>query len=416
MLWDAAYARNCAGYNASPIAFFEGTRGLAKYPSHFTKPFPLVGEWIGRETPPTALILTQWKDLAVWSDGRKVLQADQTIPLDEFESVIRDYGATHLVAVVQKNGAREFDLQMHATMRYAFALKAAIADVEVYEIIRRSPPSRPVDASTPFRHGLSLLLSGSYEESREVLGKARGADTLNMPVRFASAVAEEFVMNLSQAKSEFAALSTMPQSLMFAREANLHRQMIERLALAGATHDPAGKADAYVRSATICWSLGYRVKARELAQRALDAESTYYPAMIFGMHFAMGECDTAAARRLFSRARGSDPENPASVNFGRIFGCIDSLRKAAGAAERSALLMRVSSAYRDLGITDAAIDNALRALSEDSSNVDAAVTLAGMYELKRRWSPAKTILTRAARIHPSEALLRERLEAVESHF
>jgi NAD dependent epimerase/dehydratase family enzyme len=78
--------------------------------------------------------------------------------------------------------------------------------------------------------------------------------------------------------------------------------------------------------------------------------------------------------------------------------------------------MRVSSAYRDLGITDAAIDNALRALSEDSSNVDAAVTLAGMYELKRRWSPAKTILTRAARIHPSEALLRERLEAVESHF
>jgi tetratricopeptide (TPR) repeat protein len=158
------------------------------------------------------------------------------------------------------------------------------------------------------------------------------------------------------------------------------------------------------------------VKARELAQRALDADSTYYPAMIFGVHFAMGECDTASARRLFAGARRADPENPASVNFGRIFGCLDSLHAATGGAEKSALLMRVCSAYRELGITDAAIDNALRALSEDSSNTEAAVTLAGMYEIKRRWSPARTILTRAARLHPGGALIQERLDAIESHF
>jgi tetratricopeptide (TPR) repeat protein len=237
-----------------------------------------------------------------------------------------------------------------------------------------------------------------------------------MPVRFASAVAEEFLMNLGQARSEFAALSTMPQALMFAREANLHREMLERLALAGATANRADKADAYVRCATLCWSLGYRVKARELAQRALDADSAYYPAMIFGVHFALGECDTSSARRLFSRARETDRDNPASVNFGRIFGCFDSLRTAAGAQERSALHMRVASTYRDLGITDAAIDNALRALSDDSSNVEAAATLAGMYELRRRWSPAKRILTLAAQLHPSEPLLRERLDEVESHF
>jgi 4-amino-4-deoxy-L-arabinose transferase-like glycosyltransferase len=226
LCWGVEYARNCAAYNASPAAFFDSTRGLSKYPSHFTKPFHLVGEWFSRETPPSALILTQWKDVVVWSDGRKVLPADQTVPLDEFESLIRDYGVTHLMSVVQKNGAREFDMQMHATMRYAFTLKTTVANVEVYAVSPKSPPSRTVDESTPFRLGMTLLLTGSYERAREVLANARGTDTLNMPMRFAAAVAEEFLMNMEPAKNAFTALSSMPQSLMFAREAN-HRQMIE---------------------------------------------------------------------------------------------------------------------------------------------------------------------------------------------
>jgi len=44
------------------------------------------------------------------------------------------------------------------------------------------------------------------------------------------------------------------------------------------------------------------------------------------------------------------------------------------------------------------------------------MTLAGMYELKRRWSPARNILTRAAAIRPDDPLVREQLEAVEAHF
>jgi tetratricopeptide (TPR) repeat protein len=192
--------------------------------------------------------------------------------------------------------------------------------------------------------------------------------------------------------------------------------MIERLALAEATTVPADRADGYVRAAGICWNLGYRVKARELVSRALAADSTFYPAMIFGVHFAIGEGDTSGAIRLFRKAGRLEPANPASVNFKRIFQTFDSLLVAAAGPGKSALFMRISSAYRDLGISDAAIENARLACNADSANMDAAMTLAGMYELKRRWSPARNILTRAAAIRPDDPLVREQLEAVEAHF
>jgi hypothetical protein len=151
-------------------------------------------------------------------------------------------------------------------------------------------------------------------------------------------------------------------------------------------------------------------------ERALAADSTFYPAIIFGVHFAITEGDTAGALHLIRKARRADSANPGTINFERIFSSSDSHRIAAAGPRKSLLYMSICTAYRDLGIAEAAIDNALLALSADSANMNAAVTLAGMYELRRRWSPARNILTRAATIRPGEALLRERLEAVEAHF
>lgn len=416
ILWDGQYIDNSRMYISSPISFYASTVGLKKYPSHFTQPLRLAGEWINRDTRRDAVILTQWKDLVCWVEGRKVLPADQTTSLTDFEAFIRDYGITYLVAVVQKNGAREFDLQMHQTRRFVFTIKERIANVEIYSIAPKMSSGRMFDSTTVFRRGLSYLNEGSYLRAAELFEEARGVDSMNISLAFYTAVAKGFLMDLDGARSRFAALGALPQSLMYVEEANLHVQMIDHLSLATTVGNLSERANEYFRAAGLCWNLGFRVRARELIRASCAVDSSFFPAPILAVHFAIVEGDTDAAREFANKARILQPGHPAVKLMVDIIARFDSLRKEELRSSRSRELMVISSDYRQLGITDAAIESALLANREDSTNVNAVTSLAEIYTVRRKWSPARKYLGEAILLRPEEMEFRAQWEAIQVHF
>ncbi len=412
LIWDAQFVNNCSVYNASPLAFYDLTKELKKYPSHFTKPFRLAGDWLKEHTDSSAVVLTQWKDLTAWAGGRKVYATDQTVPLDEFESIIRDYAITHLVSVVQKSGAREFDVQMHLTRRFGFSLVQRIANVEVYSVSQQPDVSMRTDSGTLFRHGISLLRHGRYAEAATILDEGRRSDSLNLPLAFYSAVAKEFAMMLDDASAQFSAIAALPQSLMYAEEAAVHRQIIRRLADAPRMSSPSACADEYFRAGGSCWSLGYRFRARELLRQSLMQDSAYFPALILGIHFALVEGDTNEARLYLARAASFQHDNPITTTVTRLFMEFDSLKRS----DRSRHYAALSSLYSSLRITESAIDNALLAVGENPGSAGAWKSLSELYLQRRRYAPARRALERAASLSPGDRSVRQALDEVLTHF
>ena len=335
LLWDAQYVNNCRTYNASPLEFYASTKEMKKYPSHFTKPFRLVGEWLNVHSDPSTVILTQWKDLTVWAGGIKIFATDQTVPVDEFESIIRDYGITHLVSVVQKSGAREFDVQMHQTHRFGFNLIERIANVEVYSVSPASMASMRIDSSTLFRQAISLIQRGRYAEAETILEEGRRTDSLNLTLRFYSAVVKGFNMKLEEALGDFAAIGAMPQSLMYAGEAAVHREIIRHLADAPKMSTPSARADEYFRAGSSCWSLGYRFRARELMRQSLHNDTSYFPALVLGIHFALVQGDSDEARSYLTRAELSQHDSPVTRTVVELFMEFDSMRNSPDMIDRS---------------------------------------------------------------------------------
>lgn len=416
IVWDAQFVSNCRNYNSSPLDFYASTRDMKRYPSHFTKPFRLVGAWITAHADSSPVILTQWKDLACWVSGIKVYSSDQTVPLDDFESVIRDYGITHLVSVVQKSGVREFDVQMHQSGRFRFTPVERIANVEIYSVAPARGGSWKIDSSTTFRQGISLLRQGRYHEAVRILDEGRKSDSTNLPLAFYSAVARGFDVRLEEASEQLSAISSLPQSLMYAEEAAAHRQIIDRLTIAQKISSRSERADEYFKAGGLCWNLGYRFRARELMRQSLGEDSTFFPAMILGIHFALVEADTAEAQAYLSSAESVQQDNVITKNVAALFMEFDSLKGSSSRAERSRHYDAISSLYSSLRLTESAIDNVLLAVREDPENGEAWHSLSALYIQRRRYGPARTALERALALKPGDQLARRSLQEVLGHF
>jgi len=413
-VWDAQFVSNSASYRASPLGFYQSTIGLQRYPSHFTMPFDLAGRWLAEHSDSSSVILSQWKDLACWTGGRKVYTADNTLPLEEMENIIRDYGVRYAVVVVQKNGVREFEVQMLLSRKYAFTQVERFANVEIMRIERKELPAPNVDVSTLFTRGITMLDRGQYPDAASLLDSAYRIDEQNMPALFYSAVAHEFNGDLAHARDLFSSIGLRPQSLVFLNEAAVHQQLIAELGSIGPPAEDRGER--YVRAGARYWNLGYHTRARGVNRMALQGDSAFFPALIFGIHFAVTDGDTAEAKEYLARAARTRVDTTLTENWKNILSTMDAVKKAKATAARSQYCTGIGNAFFAMGLIEPAIDNAMLALAYDPQNVEALKLLAHLYQKKRRFSPARTVLERAAVLEPQNAAIAKELSAVLAHF
>ena len=415
-VWDSQFIANSYSYKRSPLGFYGSTAGLRRYPSHFTMPLDLAGMWVAGHSDTCAVVLSQWKDLACWLGGRKIYAADQTIPLGEFESIIRDYGAGYLVSVQQKNGIQEFEVQMLQSRRYEFIPVETVADVRIYSVAKKRTPAPAADSSTMFRKGIALLCDERYGQAERLLDSVRRDDERNTLALFYSAVAKEFDMQLDEAKNRFAEFEKLPQSLIFLNEASVHKSIISRLELARRAGSHQQRAELLSSAGSECWNLGYRPRARSLLREALSADSSFSPGYVFGIHFAIAEGDTGEAKRYLTQARRAGIDHRMIDPWSHILSHLDTVRQLRTPSARSQRYLAVSHEYSELRIVESAIDNALLALTEDPVNLDAMMSLAHLYQSRKRYAPARTMLERAYAVEPQNAAIGKELQSVMAHF
>jgi len=83
-------------------------------------PMSRIGDWISKNTEPSAVIATRWKQLSFWIGPRKILEFNPMLPVDQFEHQLRDYGVGYLVALLDRSRLREFETQMALSSRFSF--------------------------------------------------------------------------------------------------------------------------------------------------------------------------------------------------------------------------------------------------------------------------------------------------------
>lgn len=100
LAWTYNSIRTNRAYLDSPTKFYDTVRTQRTSPFEYTKLFRIAGRWIVDHTDSSAIVLTRWKELAIWLEGRKLLNVDRLTPVDAFESLLRDYEVRYVVSLV----------------------------------------------------------------------------------------------------------------------------------------------------------------------------------------------------------------------------------------------------------------------------------------------------------------------------
>lgn len=416
LIWNALFARTSASFTASPVAYAESVRDDRTAPTHFTKPFRLAGEWIGTNMDAGAVIMTQWKDLAVWVGDRKVLNVDQTIGLDEFESQLRDYRVGLLVSQLKRSGISEFAIQMHQTERFDFQLAHRVGNTEMYRVTERTAPHGTAADASAFDSSLTSLEKGDYAGASARLEELWKGDNRNVTALFMLAASRACGGEFDRADSLFGILRSFPQSGIYLAKAAMQQQLIQTVRSAPSVPVQEQRADMLANAAAGYWNAGLRFRARELIIEALRADSGSVAAAVFGFHFALRENDLPEATRLAGRLDQSAPQHPLVPVLRAIVGIHDTLRLVPGPELRSDLYGRLGRHFSSIGLHEDAIDCLRNAIGVRVDDADLALLLAKTYVGKRRYAPARDLLIAVLARHPEHAGAREFLASISPHL
>ncbi|MFQ5798249.1 MAG: tetratricopeptide repeat protein [Bacteroidota bacterium] len=438
--WTYNFVSNNFAYRRSPIAFYETVRAKSIYPLELTKALSHAGRWIVDHTDASAIVLSRWKELALWLDGRKVVTLDPLAPLDDFDNLLRDYRVPYIVSVVHVHGLRDFEFHTEQSHRFRFESVYRVADGEVLRVHRRSrsmfnsggASRRSLEKQTSeeyyepailgdvirrkqevrilFRRGLSLLEQGRYPEAEAVFLKVSALSGADQTASFYAAIAKEFSMQLGEAAKLFEQFRFITQAGVYLLYASHHQNLIEMLEAAGRESSASKKAHLYHSVSLSYWELGFRRQARGMLDRSLQADPTFFPSLIFGAYYALQEEDTLEAKSYFVRSRQVQPAHDLVRSLDTVFSHFDSLRHESLPAKRAAYYLQIGKAYASMGLSESAIDQTLKLLQEDPDHTEGLRFLAELYEEKRRYAPALNAVKRLLAVDPNDLDARTKLE------
>ena len=119
-IWMMNYIRNSRHYRQSPEQFYEQIRNDSEYPWLLTKPFPLAGEWIVQHSDSSTVVVSRWKELTFWLNGRKIIDAEPQLSPDAFDRLLRDYPVHYIVGAVSFLGLNEYESLMIRSRLFTF--------------------------------------------------------------------------------------------------------------------------------------------------------------------------------------------------------------------------------------------------------------------------------------------------------
>ncbi|MBI3006261.1 MAG: hypothetical protein HYY49_12725 [Ignavibacteriales bacterium] len=434
VFWAADFIGNNIAYNNIHSASAT-LQELNQLPPHFRRPVDLAGKFIAAGSDSSAVVGTGWKELSFWLEGRKIVELNPQITVDQFDYLIRDYGIGNLMSTESALGVKEFETQMSASRRFNFQELGAVGAIHVLKVEQKQdvalqggstqPRGKPErnktrdDEGSPpragqsngFLAGLDLLETNPAKAESifvELWKTKKGVAT----IVFQIALAKEFADSLEQASAMFKSFVTLGQAGWFLSQSLAHQEIIATLQEAKTERDPLRRAEKFQRVAVSYWELGFRKRAMEMLARSLASDANFFPSLIFGSLYALQAGDTTASREFHNKAASIEPANELVQGLTVLFQHRDSLGFNLSSIRKEGVRVGIAESYVRMGLRENAIDELLFVLSRNPKNRDALELLADIYIVKRRFAPARRALSRLLALNPDDRNALQKMDAV----
>ncbi len=370
-------------YRRSPMGFYQELIKRPSYPTAYTYPWALVGDWIRNSVPEQSVIASPAKQIAIMVGTRKVLEANPGLTLPLFEKMIRDNDVSYLLSETQWEDYKLYEFLMGESERYRFDSVFAAANLHVYKVtsllrnpgaaapVRAVPIPDSLRAAGLLRMGRAHFLAGEYRSAAAYyLRAAERAPGQADPI-YESVTAFAMEGDSLAAQRSYERLMAMPQAASLLYTARVHLDaMYVALSAKGVppTQERAIKMNDLGR---LYWDLGYKKRAEHLCDESLRLDSSYFWGLLWGFHFNLQNGDTADARHYFRQLSAMDAKNQVVMAFSQLLASSDSLCWVRDPAARSALHLSEARLYRAIELYEVALDEDERAIGEAPGNAAA---------------------------------------------
>jgi tetratricopeptide (TPR) repeat protein/4-amino-4-deoxy-L-arabinose transferase-like glycosyltransferase len=408
--WMQSFVWNNREYSRSPEDLYRKYESGQGYAEMFAKPFHLAAQWIVRHSDSSAVILTRWKEVALWLEGRKIVEYNPYSTPGPFDFLLRDYAVKYIVAANWRGAMNEYQTLFAESRRFDFVLQYRAANAEVYEVVPKETAAverTEADADSSISAQFVTALHSLEDEplrAEKILKELASKTNGHGAVVFHIGVAKELAGQLDSASALFAKFAALSQAGAYIQLAWYHQEIISRIKMAESAPTRNERAMRFHVVAINYWELGYYKQAMKMLNRSLDAMPDFFPSLITTALFSYQSGDIASSRTYLQKARELDQSNSLVTGLSKILACKDSLRKSTSQARRGRLELQMARSSIAMGIRESAIDELLSVLRDDPVNRTALRLLAETYELKRRLAPAVQMYRRLAMVQPADSV------------
>jgi tetratricopeptide (TPR) repeat protein len=423
--WTVTYVSNNWRYGRSPLEFFEIMRSEPAYPALFARPTELAGKWLAENTDSSTTIISRWKEVGIYTRGRKLLDMDPQTLVDPFENILRDYDVRYIVTAVTRGGLREYEQLLVQSKHYHFQIAHRYNDLEILKVVK-GPPDPIIEVSDVdstesgvrlrFAKAFRMLEHNNPVECERIFGSLPDRARNQISVIFNAGVAKEFEGHLDEAKFIFERFHQLQQAGSIIQPAWYHLEILSKLR---DTNDVQSAVDRAMRLQAVggyYWILGFHDQALLMLDRSIASDSTFFPSLIFRAIYSLLSGDTLKSEFYLERSRRVDPGN---VLVGALTKLIDNSRILHRRHSQSTdLATRLDNVhqFRAMGLREDAIDGLLEIHSRYPDNAECLRELVDLYNEKGRYVPERVYLEKLLALSPGSRDLQNELRALESRW
>ncbi|OGU70717.1 MAG: hypothetical protein A3H45_08145 [Ignavibacteria bacterium RIFCSPLOWO2_02_FULL_55_14] len=418
--WASSFVANNWRFAHDPNLLKPARESEAELPDYYYKRLSAPGRWISAHADKNAIVLSRWKEIALWLEGRDVLDVDPQMTPDSFDRTLRDYRVQYLASVRWRVGLRENETQIEYSSRYDFVPQMESGSVEVLKVVPKKEErivkadiSADADSPTMFRTALRLLRRGEPTEAESLLVRVEQRMGRYGALVYHTAVAKALAGRYDEALAVFEKFQSIPQAGSFLQQAWYHQEIISRIRGAQAAAFPEDRATKFHIIAVNYWELGYRASCFRMIDSSLAVQPSFFPALMFASIFHYQDGDVASSAAYWERARRVNATNLLVEHMKAVLEADRDLRKARDDAERIRQHQHKAVAFLAMDMREDAIDEFLAILDIQPAHRQALRNLVGIYTDKRRYGPAREYAQRLVEASPNDRGARELLKDLE---
>jgi tetratricopeptide (TPR) repeat protein len=412
--------RTNIGYLDNPAGFAAEKPERAPQAGFFSTPWKSMGKWIEKTIPGDAIIASPSKEIVPFSPAHKFLELNRAVPLPVFESSLRNNAVEYLLAPSVFDSIDEYQTMMDESTRFHFRKLKSIGRLNLYDVQSslEQPGSAPKHVQFTLhldnthdlqRLGRFALKNEHYPEALSIFTKLHAAFPHLTDMVYQLLLVHTFTLDSARALQGLQELYTSPTATSYIAPSRILIYTMNMLLSAKSLHDSSAMAEQYYKVARLYWDMGYPRQACTMAQQAVRVDSSFFVGLLWAWHYSIEMNDTLHARAYLRQLERIDAKNKIVRSYKIMAALFADMQHERDHRKRSALRIALAREYDSIDLPGEAIDNAQRAIAEDSSNPNAWKTLTGLYETRGLLIAAEKAREKLLRLESSgEAPGRER--------